>query len=159
MAVVAILPIAIPSSAQARQQDRADSEMLGQRVARLSSASTVSDAHRCLARAVYAESKGEPLQGQLAIAQVVINRTRAGDRFPSSICAVVHQPGQFTDLRRLAIDYGGEAWKRAVGIARIAMSDQWEQMVGGALYFHASYVAPNWPFKRVGRIGRHIFYR
>ena len=52
----------------------------------------------CLARAVYFEAKGEPLRGQLAVAQVILNRTQSG-RFPSSVCGVVKQRGQFSFVR------------------------------------------------------------
>jgi N-acetylmuramoyl-L-alanine amidase len=137
----------------------APSATLAQLVARGSSTGTDSPDHRCLARAIYAEAKSEPIVGQLAVAQVIINRSRAGGRFPSSICGVVTQPGQFADLRHLAIDDSAAAWKQAVGIARVAMSNQWRQVVANALYFHANYVAPAWRFTRVGSIGRHVFYR
>lgn len=158
-AVIGITSVAAAPVSVNDVKSKATSSTLVKRVARFSGEKAVSDGHRCLARVVYAESKGEPVQGQLAIAQVVLNRTRAGGRFPTTICSVVHQPGQFADLRRLVIDYSGEAWKQAVGVARVAMSNQWEQIVGNALYFHATYVSPDWPFKRVARIGRHIFYR
>lgn len=157
--VIGVTSVAAAPTSISDVQSKATSSTLVKRVAKFSSEQAVSDAHRCLARVVYAESKGEPVQGQLAIAQVVLNRTRAGGRFPKTICSVVQQPGQFADLQRLVIDYSGETWKQAVGVARVAMSNQWEQIVGNALYFHATYVSPDWPFKRVARIGRHIFYR
>jgi N-acetylmuramoyl-L-alanine amidase len=53
----------------------------------------------CLAASIYFEAKGEPLEGQLAVAEVVKNRAGSGGRFPSSICQVVFQKGQFHFVR------------------------------------------------------------
>lgn len=158
LATIALLAIGCAPVHAARPRT-AHSATLAQLVASGSSAGPDSPEHRCLARAVYAEAKSEPILGQLAVAQVIINRTRAGGRFPNSVCGVVTQPGQFADLRTLAIDYSAATWKQAVGIARVAMANQWRQVAANALYFHATYVAPAWPFTRVGSIGRHVFYR
>ena len=77
---------------------------------------------KCLATAVYFESMGEPLEGQLAVAQVVINRAQSG-RYPASWCGVVKQKAQFSFVRAgrfPRIDAGCEAWRKAQAIARIA---------------------------------------
>ena len=158
VATIAFLAI-VHTPVDAAQARPAASPTLAQLVASGSSAATDSPEHRCLARAVYVEAKSEPILGQLAVAQVILNRTRAGGRFPTSVCGVVTQPGQFADLRHLAIDYSTATWQQAVGIARVAMANQWRQVTANALYFHATYVAPAWRFTRVGSIGRHIFYR
>ena len=82
----------------------------------------MSDELRCLAGAVYFEARGEALAGQLAVAQVIINRTEDG-RFPRSYCGVVSQPGQFSFMRGRqmpTIRTGSPAWERAVAIAQIA---------------------------------------
>ncbi len=125
-------------------------------------ASTVPDREaECLATAVYYESKGEPLAGQLAVAQTVLNRTRSG-RFPSSICGVVLQKSQFSFVRRgvlPGVARGSEQWRRAVGIAHIAQNGLADSSVGSALFFHARYVAPGWKLRRLGAVGNHIFYR
>ncbi|MBL0916583.1 MAG: cell wall hydrolase, partial [Sphingopyxis sp.] len=76
---------------------------------------------RCLAGAVYFESRGESLAGQLAVAHVVINRANSG-RFPKSLCGVVHQPSQFSFVRggkMPAVRNGGQ-WNTAVGLAQVA---------------------------------------
>jgi len=115
----------------------------------------------CLAGAIYFEARSEPLDGQLAVADVIINRTTSG-RFPGSVCGVVFQPHQFSFVRgggMPAIQRAGAQWKRAVAIAQIARNDLWDSSVGEALFFHASCVSPRWKLKRVGRIGNHIFYR
>lgn len=115
----------------------------------------------CLAGAVYFESKGESLAGQLAVARVVLARAESG-RFPSSICGVVYQRRQFSFVRggRMpAIAKRSEAWQRAKAIARIATEELWDSPVEGALFFHAKYVSPNWRLTRLGAVDQHIFYR
>jgi N-acetylmuramoyl-L-alanine amidase len=115
----------------------------------------------CLAGAVYFESKGEPLDGQLAVAQVIINRAKSG-RFPSSICGVVTQRSQFSFIRGGAfppIARGTKAWKTSVAIAHIAQNDLWDSSVSNALYFHARRVSPGWRMQRIASVGNHIFYR
>lgn len=112
----------------------------------------------CLARAVYFESRGEPLEGQLAVAQAILNRVESG-RYPATICGVVRQPGQFTYRHGSAVK-AGDAWRQAQAIAVIATQGMWPSMVPQAISFHATHVRPVWRDKvRVAQIGRHIFYR
>jgi spore germination cell wall hydrolase CwlJ-like protein len=118
---------------------------------------------RCLAGAVYFEARGEPLAGQLAVAQVIINRTEDG-RFPRSYCGVVAQPGQFSFMRgsRMPrVREGSPAWERAVAVARIAHQGLWQSEAEGAVFFHARYVKPGWSRTktRLAQIDTHIFYR
>lgn len=116
----------------------------------------------CLAASVYFESKSEPLEGQLAVAEVVLNRAKAGGRFPPSVCAVVFQKGQFSFVRGNGfppINRSGEFWKTAVAIAQIAMNDEWDSRASDALFFHASRVRPGWNKVRVAQLGNHVFYR
>ena len=114
----------------------------------------------CLATAVYFESKGEPLNGQLAVANVIINRTNSG-RFPKSICGVVKQPGQFSFVRggSMPAIRSGAQYRTAMAIAQIAMDKEWDNPAPNALYFHAKYVSPGWNRPRVTSIGNHIFFR
>lgn len=115
----------------------------------------------CLAGAIYFEAKGEPLDGQLAVARVILNRAQSG-RFASTTCGVVFQRGQFSFVRGgsmppIARNSGN--WKTAVAIAKIAQDDLWDSTTDNALYFHARRVAPGWRMARVGAIGNHVFYR
>jgi spore germination cell wall hydrolase CwlJ-like protein len=115
----------------------------------------------CLAVAIYFESKGEPLAGQLAVAQVMLNRTRSG-RFPETLCGVVKQAGQFSFVRRGAlpsVNAGSAAWHTALAIAEIARAELWQPVVGRAMFFHAKRVAPHWHATQVASLGHHIFYR
>ncbi len=115
----------------------------------------------CLAGAIYFESKGEPLDGQLAVANVVINRMQSG-RFPRSICAVVTQPGQFSFVRggrvpSVSLKHSG--YRTAMAVAQVAMDGHWESPVAKAMFFHARRVSPGWRLTRVAAIGGHVFYR
>jgi hypothetical protein len=121
----------------------------------------LSDQMQCLAGAVYFESKGESLAGQLAVARVIINRVKSG-RFADSLCGVVYQPGQFSFVRGRAmpaIATAGRAWKEAVAISQIAITDSWNSLAEGALFFHARRVSPSWGKAKVALIDNHIFYR
>lgn len=114
----------------------------------------------CLAGAVFFESRGEPLAGQLAVAEVILNRSRSG-RFPRSVCGVVTQPGQFSFVRggRVPEPRVGADYRTAVAVARIALADVWNSPATGAMYFHAARVSPGWARARIAAIGHHIFYR
>lgn len=115
---------------------------------------------RCLAGAIYFESKGEPLAGQLAVAQVILNRIKSG-RYPASVCGVVKQPGQFGFVRGgeiPAINSGSLAYRTAVAVAKVALNDAWEDPADGALYFNGVHAARPGG-KRVATIGGHAFYR
>ena len=116
---------------------------------------------RCLAGAVYFESRGESLVGQLAVAHVVINRAQSG-RFPKSLCGVVHQKSQFSFVRGGRMPAPRESsvqWSNAVAIAQIARDGSWKNHAPGALFFHARYVSPGWRKTRIAQIDNHIFYR
>lgn len=123
---------------------------------------------RCLAEAVYFESRGEPEPGQAAVAQVVLNRVRSGI-FPTDVCAVVYQDRnrpfacQFSfacEGKSLRIEEPG-AWAVATRIAQEVVSGaNYNPKVAEALNYHANYVYPFWApsLRRVDRIGAHIFY-
>ncbi|WP_340266430.1 cell wall hydrolase [Sphingobium mellinum] len=122
---------------------------------------TVDGDMKCLAGAVYFESKGESLEGQLAVARVIINRVKSG-RFASSMCGVVYQPGQFSFVRghgMPSIPTSSQSWREAVAIARIAMDGGWDSRAEGALFFHARRVSPSWGKHQLAAIDNHIFYR
>ena len=123
----------------------------------------LTDQMQCLAGAVYFESRGEPLDGQLAVAQVVINRSEDA-RWPASYCGVVYQRAQFSFVkngRMPRIRTSSGAWQRAKAIAQIAHEGLWQSQVADAVYFHATYVRPKWSRRkeRTAQIDTHIFYR
>jgi spore germination cell wall hydrolase CwlJ-like protein len=130
-------------------------------VAQLRSSDPGSRELECLAAGIYFESKSEPLAGQLAVGQVIANRSDSG-RFAKTYCGVIFQRGQFSFVRghswpRIAKD--GRQWQTAVAIAKIVDQDLKDSKVGDALFFHAKRVHPGWGLKRVASIGNHIFFR
>ncbi|MFN3943584.1 MAG: cell wall hydrolase [Allosphingosinicella sp.] len=143
-----------------------DSDRKGRSLAQLvrdyAGSETPDSEFECLATAVYYESKGEPLAGQLTVAEVILNRADSG-RFPSTICGVVKQPSQFSFVRggRLPTPpRSSEAWRTAVAISHIAIEDLAEGAAPRALFFHARRVSPGWRnLTRVASVGNHVFYR
>ncbi|WP_174285700.1 cell wall hydrolase [Sphingomonas bacterium] len=124
-------------------------------------AAIADDALRCLAGAIYFEAKGEPLSGQLAVADVIINRTKSG-RFPEDVCGVVKQHGQFSFVHGgsiPSIDSNRAGYRTAIAVAKVALRAAWENPATDALFFHARQVAPGWGMIKVAAIGNHIFYR
>lgn len=115
----------------------------------------------CMAEALYHEARGEGRQGQMAVAEVILNRVDSG-AFPRTVCGVINQPSQFSytiggtkPIRNKA------AYLRAQDIAAEALAGAPRQLTGGATYFHTPAVSPSWSrrFQRTVQIGRHIFYR
>ncbi|MDE2365072.1 MAG: cell wall hydrolase [Hyphomicrobiales bacterium] len=129
----------------------------------------LADEKKCLAQAVYFEARGEPDEGQAAVAQVVLNRVWSG-LYPSSICGVVFQNRhryracQFSfacEGRSLRVN-DQDSWERASRIADEVLDGRtWIADIGGATHYHADYVRPRWArhLKKMDVIGRHIFYR
>lgn len=116
---------------------------------------------RCLAGAIYFESKGEPLAGQLAVAEVILNRV-AARRFGETVCDVVTQRGQFSFVRGghiPSIPQTRAAYRTAIAVAKVAMNDAWDSAAGKALFFHARRVSPGWNKTQIAAIGNHVFYR
>lgn len=163
-AKLADAPVAAPTPLASVAPDADDDEDYATLAAAVADQSVSDDMDaelRCLATGVYFESKGEPLAGQLAVAKVILNRTRSG-RFPRSVCGVLTQPHQFSFVRGgrwPAVASASRAWRTAVAVAKVARNDDWANPVPGALFFHARYVAPGWRMARVGSVGNHVFYR
>ncbi len=126
-------------------------------------------AEKCLAHAIYFEARGEPVRGQIAVAQVVMNRVFSG-YYPNDVCGVVYQDSQ----RHLACQFTFacdgipdrieelDAWVRAREIARDTLDGKlWLADVGKATHYHAYWVRPVWirEMQKLDRIGVHTFYR
>lgn len=120
------------------------------------------DEGNCLATAIYFESRGEPLEGQLAVADVVMNRAASG-RYPSDWCGVVKQPAQFSFVHhgQFPAIYDAYAWQTAQAVARTAINNLAREIPNDVMWYHADYVAPSWrrSLQEVEQIGAHIFYR
>jgi hypothetical protein len=123
----------------------------------------------CLAKAVYFEARDQPYLGQVAVAQVVMNRVFSGV-YPRSVCGVIYQNAhhhlacQFTfacDGKSKAIEEP-DAWKLAKRIASETLDGKlYVKAVGTATHYHAVYVHPRWvhEMRRYAREGEHMFYR
>src|SRR5277367_6723528 len=109
---------------------------------------------QCLAENIYFEARGEPLDGQYAVAEVTLNRTRA-EHFPHTVCGVVHETRWDPSRGRFVADFSwtelgalspqdGPDWKQAMAVASAAYEDQHEPLVPGALFYHATSVHPAW---------------
>jgi hypothetical protein len=126
-------------------------------------------AERCLANAIYFEARSEPIRGQMAVAQVVINRAFSGF-YPNDVCGVVYQNAhrhlscQFTfacDGKSKAIT-DRRHWAIANRIARQTLDGQvYLPEVGKSTHYHAAYVRPYWAreMRKLVRYGLHSFYR
>ena len=114
----------------------------------------------CLAKVVHHEAGNQPLQGQLAVAEVIVNRIKSG-RFASTPCAVANQRGQFFQTASYEVPRTSERWRTAVAVARLAQAGEWAPVAPGALFFHAAYSRYDWSHRRtlVTRIADQIFYR
>ena len=117
--------------------------------------------HKCLALNIYHEARSESMQGQIAVAQVTLNRVEH-DKWPSTICEVVYEPKQFSWTHTLSNHSTTEAraWSKARIIARDVMIGNVEDPTYGAVFYHANYVDPSWAeyVDLTKVIGNHLFY-
>ncbi len=123
----------------------------------------------CLALNIYHEARGESLDGQVAVAQVVMNRV--GDaEVPGQVCEVVREGGEWPRDRcqfSWWCDGRGDlpddlvAWTGSKDLARRILAGSVDDPTGGALWYHADHVTPDWDMEiiRQAKIGRHVFYR
>lgn len=122
----------------------------------------------CLTQAIYYEAALEPVEGQEAVAQVILNRARH-PAFPKSICGVVYQGSQQVTGCQFSFTCNGsrdrppapDFWQRAHAVAEQAVSGFVMRQVGTATHYHADYVFPRWgpTLVKLTQIGAHIFYR
>ena len=155
------IPVAQPAvETRTSAADDQDYDSLAEAVAAQDAAVSDDEELKCLAIGVYFEAKSEPLAGQLAVADVILNRAQSG-RFPKSVCSVLKQPGQFSFVNggRLPSIGSSKLWRTALAVARVARAELWDSPVPQALYFHAKHVAPRWNRVRVASLGNHVFYR
>jgi spore germination cell wall hydrolase CwlJ-like protein len=134
-------------------------------VDKFSAGAPMTDEANCVAVAVYHEARGESLEGQLAVAKVIMNRAASG-KYPTSWCGVVKQPWQFSFVNPRSgympgVDQASASWRKALGVTRLAIANAVSTVPGDCLWYHADYVAPSWGRRltRVEKIGAHIFYR
>jgi spore germination cell wall hydrolase CwlJ-like protein len=126
---------------------------------------------RCLAENIYFEARGEPLDGQYAVAEVTLNRVRS-PYFPKTVCGVVHDTRWDPIRRRFTAHFSwtqmeprsdpwGPAWQEAITVATAVYTERHMPLVPDALYYHTTGVQPYWADSKrsVAKIGNHVFYR
>ncbi len=137
----------------------------------VNSSKTLEDSQRaleCLTAAVYYEARSEAVEGQRAVAQVVLNRVR-NPAFPNSVCGVVYQGSErstgcqftFTCDGSMNAPRNEEAWARSEVVARAALAGDVDHEVGLATNYHANWMVPWWAsgLERIGQFGSQIFYK
>jgi spore germination cell wall hydrolase CwlJ-like protein len=122
----------------------------------------------CMTQAIYYEAAREPVRGQQAVAQVVLNRVRH-PAYPHSVCGVVYEGSarptgcQFTFTCNGDLRWAPQPalWKQAQDVARKALAGFVDKDVGSATHYHAAYVVPYWAptLVKMTQVGQHIFYR
>ncbi len=123
---------------------------------------------RCLSEAIYFEARGESLEGQYAVGEVILNRVDS-PAFPNTICGVIEQGAGRINGCQFSYNCDGKpevisepaAFERAGKIARLLMDGAPRTLTGGATFYHADTVRPSWSYRlqRTARIGNHYFYR
>ena len=124
---------------------------------------------RCMATAIYFEARDEPVKGQIAVAQVIMNRIRS-PFYPKTVCGVVYQGERNRHGCQFSFTCTGKSnsvkekpeWATAVKLAKqVIAGEVWVDEVGYATHYHATYVHPDWRHEldKVAQIGGHIFYK
>ena len=122
----------------------------------------------CLAKAVYYEARGEPVAGQIAVAQVILNRSMSSS-WPNSVCGVVHQGEErgekcqfsFACMKRQLSAPHGEPWQQATWVSNeVLTGGAWLRELLPATHYHRTDLKPVWrlTLKEIGRIGTPVFY-
>ena len=124
----------------------------------------------CLAINIYREAGHEPFEGKVAVAQVTMNRVKAG-QFGKDVCGVVYQKNvvmervvcQFSwacDQVHMNRPVNQSAYNESMAVAKKVLLENFRlDILKDALYYHANYVNPRWPLEKIGSIGNHIFYK
>lgn len=123
----------------------------------------------CLAMNIYREAGSEPFVGKVAVAQVTLNRA-AHPKFPNDICKVVYQKNVI--MERVVCQFSwycenkpikkpdNQAYRESYAVAKKVLLEGFRiDSLEDALYYHATYVHPVWPYERITQLGNHIFYR
>lgn len=114
----------------------------------------------CLATAIYHESRGESEQGQIAVAYTVLNRSKS-EKFPNSICDVVYQDRQFTDIKTARPDLSSQQWTKAIKLAILAKLNVVSDPTRGSMWYYAhnKIPRPHWAknMRTAAQIGNHTF--
>lgn len=132
--------------------------------------SNVDKTLECLAMNIYKEAGNESFEGKVAVAQVTLNRVEH-PKFPKEVCGVVYQKNvimekvvcQFSwycDSVQKARPVDKTLYAESYAVAKKVLLEGFRlDSLEDALYYHADYVNPNWPYQRITKVGTHIFYK
>ena len=130
----------------------------------------------CMAANIYHEAKNQPMAGQIAVAQVVMNRVN-DSRYPDNVCDVIKQGltykngkvvlgkcqfSWYCDGKKDDVNMKSEKWRNSLRYASMVITNRITlDVTEGATHYHATYVRPAWARTKTKtvRINRHIFYR
>lgn len=123
----------------------------------------------CLAINIYREAGHESFEGKVAVAQVTLNRVDH-HAFPKDVCSVVYQKNVIMEKVVCQFSWycmevanrkpNDAAYKDSYAVAKKVLLEGFRlDSLHNALYYHAVYVQPNWPYTRIAQIGNHIFYK
>lgn len=124
----------------------------------------------CLAINIYREAGHEPFEGKVGVAQVTMNRVKDG-RFGNDVCGVVYQKNVVMERVVCQFSWYCDSTHRNRPVNKAAYNESYEvakkvllenfrlDVLKTALYYHADYVNPQWKLEKIGKIGRHIFYK
>jgi len=124
----------------------------------------------CLTKNIYWEAASEPFEGKVAVAQVTMNRVESG-KFGNGVCGVVYQKNVFYEKVICQFSWACESgpktkpvyaklWAESEEVAKKVLLENFRLPgLSNAMYYHATYVHPNWRKEKLTQIGQHIFYK
>ena len=123
---------------------------------------------KCLAEAIYFEARGEALEGQYAVGEVIINRVLSKD-FPNSVCGVISEGASRLNACQFSYNCDGKLetiteqkiYERILKLSQMLLEPSARFLTGGATFYHSKLVSPSWSkkFIKTNEIGNHVFYR
>jgi spore germination cell wall hydrolase CwlJ-like protein len=129
------------------------------------------DELECMTKTIYYEAANESFEGRMAIAQVILNRTR-DKQYPNTVCGVIYQKADTAKGPVYQFSWAGQehdpseinqyTWEEARYIARKALTNKVAHAKLAAdkcEWYHADYVNPKWNLVKIAKIGHHIFYK
>ena len=123
---------------------------------------------KCLAEAIYFEARGEALEGQYAVGEVIINRVLSKD-FPNSVCGVISEGANRLNACQFSYNCDGKLetitekkiYERILKLSKMLLEPSARFLTSGATFYHSKLVSPSWSkkFIKTNEIGNHVFYK
>ena len=128
----------------------------------------VTSEKKCLAEAIYFEARGESLEGQYAVGEVIINRVLSKD-FPNSVCGVISEGASRLNACQFSYNCDGKLenitekkiYERILKLSQMLLEPSARFLTNGATFYHSKLVSPSWSkkFLKTNEIGNHVFYK